>query len=109
MPTTRVDHTESWTIHIERELTDTWPDIELVAGGQFTQMRPDKISVFLHRGADQPEVTIHGRWLAKDGTPGRSLRPSITSVPGRHEWAGEIAERTRQQLGLGPGRTEVPW
>lgn len=110
MPTTRVDHTETWTIHIERDETDRWPDIEFNhRSGRSRTLRPDSISVLLRRGASQPSVTVHGPWLKKNGEPGTGPAATVYSFPGRREWVDEIAERTRQRMDLGPGRTEVPW
>lgn len=108
---TPLTHTESWAFGIVRDETDGWPDQDVPYTQAGALFRPERVIVHLDRDGREPHLTVTGRRLKGDGTPGRQeVRVrwhSTDKLDG--DWLGEVVNHWRKVLGLGPGTTGVDW
>lgn len=70
MPDIKSVHHETWSVFITREPGDHWPDVPISSRPGAPSFLPDRISVFLERGA-QPVVTARGQIRNAGGMPGK--------------------------------------
>jgi len=108
----QVVHAESWTITIRPGDGDTWPDRPVehssVVGKKY---RPELITARLDREAKRPGVSLRGRVVKRDGTPGQVPADERfyyrdSQVP---PWVLAEIRAAREANGLTPEATGVPW
>lgn len=108
MPEIDVQHTEKWVLEIHPSNgDDPWPDRDhpYLKGRTY---RPERIRTVLVRGNAENTVSIRGRLLKIDGTPGMT-RVDDTFYQDPPEWAAELVEKARVLNDLGPGTTGCDW
>jgi hypothetical protein len=107
---TEIEHGEFWRIHLSREESlgeEAWPDLPpLYSDGRM--LRPEHLNITMRRGEDHPSVAARGRVILKSG---KLSARAVTRMmpPDRSEWVDELVQKTREQNGLGPGKTGVGW
>jgi len=94
-------HDESWTISITPGEGETWPVARPYVTAT-TDFRPDKLVISLSRRSDgemSQHVTLSGRPLRKDGTPGarRVSHPQYGTLPA---WLADLVAKARAEHGL---------
>lgn len=103
---TQSEHREQWTVTIDREQGDEWPDMKIGYTRKRT-MRPARIEFTLHRGDDRPRVHVTGRNYLKNGEIGNLVLSE--SWADKIPWVMALVREARERLQLGPDVTGVQW
>lgn len=103
---TKSDHRESWTVTIEREPGDEWPDIK-IWHGKPRMMHATRIYFTLNRGYGHMRVQVSGLNYLKNGQTGQ--RAEREHWPEKIPWVMALVREARERLGLVPEATGVPW
>lgn len=107
MPSSSIQHTESWYMIIDRETGDEWPEQLKRYDSDRYSFRPDRLTASWTRSAPKAHVTVSGIRLKQDGTLG-SLRVNHSYFSSGPPWAVAAvrAERARHEVTeeqVGPG------